>query len=181
MAYTKRQYALMTVLAVLAAALVVDLMFLRDSELPRSAHAQGPLQPHDFTAAGGEVKGAPRAEASRYAVARALRQYAAEHAEAASAGAEDAFQPSSDWMTQLRHKPVELDKTQALAQGFLERHRLSSVVSAAGQATAIVDERVMRVGDVLEGFQLASIGADSVVFANQEVNVVLKVHSRSAE
>ncbi len=113
-------------------------------------------------------------EPPRYAVSQSLREYAQDQ-DSPSAKTPDAFMPSDDWMASLRHKPVEVDTSQALASGFMEHHRLSSVICFSGQSTAIVDEKVIRVGDVLDGFKLLSIQPDSVVFAAQGVNVVLKV------
>ncbi len=176
MTYTRRQYVLMSVLAAGLAALVVDVLFLRDGDLP-------PQKAQAETAGDAEklVPAAPQAsaDAPRYALARKVRDLAAAQP-AASEAAGDPFQPSDDWMAELRKKPVELDPGQAIAQGFLERHRLSSVLCLPTQSTAIVDQQILKVGDGLDGFRLISIKPTSVIFSHGSINVVLNINQAAS-
>jgi hypothetical protein len=175
MSYTRRQYSLMAVLAVGLAALAFDYLFMRPGDLPPQ-QAQAQTAQENTSRAGG----AAGIEAPRYALASKLNEYARLNPAPQGTPA-NAFQPSPDWLAELRKKPVELDGTQAVAQGFMDRHRLSSLICTPTQSSAIIDERVMREGDSLDGFTLESIKPTSVAFSRQGINIVLTVREESSK
>jgi hypothetical protein len=61
------------------------------------------------------------------------------------------------------------------ADMFAQAHQLTAVVMAPAGNHAIVDGRLMQVGDRLGGFRLAAITPRSVVFVAGEESVVLKL------
>lgn len=178
MAYTRRQYVLMAVLAAGLAVLLVDRLFLHSADLPQKASAQSNSFQEEQAPA--EPQGAVNLPEPRYSLAKKVQQYASRHDTGEQAPG-DAFQPSDDWMAQLRKKPIELDGQQALAQGFMDRHHLFSTMCLPKQSTAIIDKQLLKVGDVLDGFRLESIKPTSVVFSRDGLNVVLNIAAAAKE
>ena len=167
---------MMAVLGIGLLALLVDFVFLRDEAAPQPARAQAAeaAEAGDSAKEGKAAAVGYNPDAPRYAMARLLRQYAAQHPVTPET-MPDALQPPPAWLAELTARPVESSPEKTAGQLFQDKHRLSSVVYSHSQATAIVDGRVLRVGDRLDDFQLVSIGPASAVFANKGVNVVLTV------
>jgi hypothetical protein len=179
MSYTRRQYVLMAVLALGLGVLGFDLLFMHSGDLPpQSAQAQTAGQSDEFTVP--QSAGPASGEEPRYAMAHKVREFAAAEVPATQPSA-DAFVPSGDWMAELRKKPVELYPTQAMAQGFMDHHRLSSTMCLPGQSSAIVDQQILRVGAMVDGFRLESIKPTCVVFSREDLNIVLTIKQDAAK
>ena len=56
------------------------------------------------------------------------------------------------------------DDEPAEQNGFVDRHRLTAVLNQTGGDLAVVDGRLLHLGDVIESAELVSINPDGVIF-----------------
>ncbi|MDP9175847.1 MAG: hypothetical protein M3O30_18570 [Planctomycetota bacterium] len=76
----------------------------------------------------------------------------------------NAFSPSQAW---IAAKPVDVERTAAVAQEFARSHTVSAVMQSNKGGRAIIDGRLLRVGQVVDGITILSIGRNSVLFGNE--------------
>ena len=68
-------------------------------------------------------------------------------------------------------KPPDSDAT----AGFAKKHRLTSVMLSPTGSSALIDSRVLTIGEKLDGFELVAISQDSATFEMNGRQVVLKL------
>ncbi|MHC4293953.1 MAG: hypothetical protein ACYSTL_00035 [Planctomycetota bacterium] len=83
---------------------------------------------------------------------------------------------SEDWLAEYRSRaPGESHLTPA--QRFTRSHELAAVMVSGNSARAVIDDKCLRVGEMLDGFKLVWINEDSVIFEVGTEHVVLKLKS----
>lgn len=192
MVLTKRQISMIAVLGASVIGFIVDRAFL-DPGTPKTAEgaaslpAPGPAAPAAAAAAPAPAA-APRASAapaaapptatapakpataSQAAAAGAARVPLAERLKALappdgeSAAVREAFAPSSAWLASLEEgKPGPAPQPDSAAD-FVRTHKLTSVLRRGSVGSAIIDGKVVEVGEGLDGYRLIGLTADSAVF-----------------
>jgi len=145
---------------------------LMDSASPKTARAAAPAAARvasDRAPAAGLVKlaGAPQLPAPG-----ATRTPLAERLEALTlpdgepTGIREAFAPSAAWLASLdeaKPKPSGAREPDSTAD-FARQHKLTSVLRRGNVGSAIVDGKVVEVGEQLDGYRLTGLTADSAVF-----------------
>jgi hypothetical protein len=77
----------------------------------------------------------------------------------------EAFAPSDEWLAVLSAPKVAAPLPQAdLAADFTRKHKLTSVLMAGSAGCAVVDGKIVRIGQELDGFRLESLAPDCAVF-----------------
>jgi hypothetical protein len=92
----------------------------------------------------------------------------------------EAFAPSDEWLAVLSAPKVVAPLPQAdLAAEFTRKHKLTSVLMAGSAGCAVVDGKIVRIGQELDGFRLASLAPDCAVFqaVQDSVSVTLSLSS----
>lgn len=167
MKVTKQHKVLAGILVLGGLAVGMDrLVFLKESA------PQQPETPADYAVA------APTAQAA-HAVATtpvvSLAQRLRQAAERASGNtSRDAFCVGPAWPTPAKATPAD-----NAAEQFRQSHRLTGVVSSAGRAHAMIDGKIVAVGQVVDGYRLASIEHRTVTFEANDSKVVLNMVERS--
>ncbi|MHC4985370.1 MAG: hypothetical protein ACYTFO_04355 [Planctomycetota bacterium] len=98
-------------------------------------------------------------------------------------GVREAFSPSESWNQQLRPAHPPQDRPAASTAGnqsvradqFVAGHRLMSILHLAEGGVALVDDKVVRIGQTLDGFTLIELTEDTAVFASDERRVELRL------
>ena len=89
----------------------------------------------------------------------------------------DAFHPGKEWMA--AQQETEAETAQGLPQYgadlFAREHSLSAVMKGSRGGCAIIDGRIVQLGDHLDGFRLVAIADHAVIMAAQGARVVLKL------
>jgi len=173
MVLAKRQKALIAVFLLGLVGLVVDRVFLRPQGGPDSASADSsdshavPLSPAQ------DAPSAP-AEAQGPGVAERL-QRAWPDREPNAAEARDPFSLAGSW---LRGAGTGSSAAPDPAQAFAGTHPLVAVVVDGRQSYALVNDRVLKLGEQIDGFTLVSVGPKSAVFECRGQQVVLELLSK---
>ena len=162
-----------------AAALVVDRVFLAPAttgpapasaaDRPAEAPAAGQVQPptDDGTAAPG------------VSVAQQL-QAAWQRCQVDLASLRDAFSPPREWFAQAAvSRPVE--PARVAAEKFVKQHRLKSVMAAGRGGSAIINDKLLAVGQKLDGFTLVTVAAEAVVLEGDGVRVTLHLKDTAGD
>jgi len=92
----------------------------------------------------------------------------------------EAFAPSDEWLAVLSAPKVAAPLPQAdLAADFTRKHKLTSVLMAGSAGCAVVDGKIVRIGQELDGFRLDSLAPDCAVFQAVQgpVSVTLSLSS----
>jgi hypothetical protein len=92
----------------------------------------------------------------------------------------EAFAPSDEWLAVLSAPKVAAPLPQAdLPAEFTRKHKLTSVLLAGSAGCAVVDGKIVRIGQELDGFRLVSLEPDCAVFqaAQGPVSVTLSLSS----
>ena len=195
MALTRERKLLLTVLALGAAALLIDRVVLNSGQSgPQSASASA------TAVSRGDERGDQESTVSAAKAALAkleaqdtgptlserLADTASQHAVTAARPG-DAFAPPKQWLRAIAPKPKPAEPApeqnaqpaqpdaQRLVKRFREAHRLMAVMANRGEGVAIVDGQPVRVGDRLDGFTLRQVRERTAVFVSGETRVVLEV------
>lgn len=169
--------AYLVLLGLAVTAFLVDRLFLGGpAAAPQQARASVDAGRADRTAPAAQPQHPP-ARAASEADAQSLA-----HRLAALAGSEgfdpasvgDAFAPSKVWLS--RPQAARAATQPSAAQRFPGAHRLTSVVLAGGRGWAIVDAKVVQIGQQLDGFTLVGLTHDRAVFQAGQDRVELKLH-----
>lgn len=83
----------------------------------------------------------------------------------------DAFsEPAEEVMVQ-----VESENTSSRGTGFSSRHQLTAVLSQPSGDIAVIDGRLLKIGDTIEGVELIKIETDGAIFSlgEQEIRLPL--------
>lgn len=92
----------------------------------------------------------------------------------------EAFAPSDEWLLVLSAPKVVAPLPQAdLPAEFTRKHKLTSVLLAGSAGCAVVDGKIVRIGQELDGFRLVSLEPDCAVFhaVQGPVSVTLSLSS----
>jgi hypothetical protein len=127
--------------------------------LPAAAAAGGTAPP---AAAGGTAPPASLAPSQPLVFSDRLKALAAAK-DLAPARVREAFAPSPEWLATLQApKPVETPVN--LGEEFARKHKLTSVLLSGGVGRAIIDGKILTVGQKLDGFTLTGLAPDSATF-----------------
>jgi hypothetical protein len=120
-------------------------------------------------AKGPTAGGAAASQQQTVPVAQRLRQAATTNANKA---VHDAFAPGSAWI--VVGDSVRVDNS-GLAGQFQAAHRLTGVLTSGGRAHAMVDAKIVAIGQSIDGFKLISLSGRSATFesADQGVGTVV--------
>ena len=77
----------------------------------------------------------------------------------------DVFQPSASWLAVLQGGKSGPAQGAPPAEVFRQRRRLSAVMVDTDGGLAVVDRRLVKVGEQIDGFELISVAAKSATFA----------------
>ena len=86
----------------------------------------------------------------------------------------DAFQPGSGWVTPDLAQPAPPD-ADVRVETFAKRRVTSLVAGGRGRGGAMVDGRMVHVGQSLDGFTLVSVDSQSAFFEGRSVRVRLSL------
>lgn len=173
MVLTKRQKVMVTVLGLGLAGLAADRLMLEDGATgPGQAQAASPGVP---VAATGNPAGSPTVELLDNSLASRLDTLRDVMALDLSA-TKDAFCPSELWLSDLRpEERVVTSSDEVRVMDFGRRHQLKAIASSGTGGAAFIDEKFVRVGQVIDGFRLVKIGYRMVVLESNGVEVVLRL------
>ena len=113
-------------------------------------------------AGGGMAPPAPLAPSQPLVLSDRLKALAAAK-DLAPGRVREAFAPSPEWLATLdAPKPVETKVN--LGEEFARKHKLTSVLLSGGVGRAIIDGKILTVGQKLDGFTLTGLAPDSATF-----------------
>jgi len=108
------------------------------------------------------VSQAAAAGAARIPLAERLKALAPPDGE--TAAMREAFAPSQAWLASLGEGKPGAGPQLDLAADFVRTHKLTSVLRRGGVGSAVIDGKVVEVGERLDGYRLIGLTADSAVF-----------------
>jgi len=94
-------------------------------------------------------------------------QVVAEHFELDPDGLRDGFVPAEAWLADLVEPPPEPEAPEPQASPatrFAEQHTLTSVILTSGGGSAVIDGKVVPLGQTIEEFRLIRLTRHSAVF-----------------
>jgi len=166
MAKPNRRTVFVATLVLTVGAMIVDRLFI----LPKSA-AAGDAQP-ESNGLVVSIPDLPQQSADAASLAMRLESVFPDTQGPGDAG-RDAFAVSSAWQDGAARAQGS-DNTQSQRTGGLaQRHRLTAVASDGQGLRAMIDDRALVQGQVLDGYTLVAIHEDHVVFASNEGQFVL--------
>jgi len=174
---TQKIYLALGVIAV--AAFVVDRVFLGSGSrgpAPARAAADTP---------GPAAAQPPPAPAPPLAVPRSDRPSLADRLDALAKDADvdvgrmrDAFVPPPSWIAVTKSPEPEVVEPSA-AEKFAASHTLTAVLLAGKGGCAVVNGKVIQVGQEVDGFELVSLARECAVFQGGQERVELRLHLES--
>lgn len=174
MKLSKRQKSGLVVLAILSFALVVDRVLLGGENVPAGAYAAS-TEAQAEPVAEAKDPAEPKPEPPTIRLAQRLEALWSEKGLDTSR-ARDVFSLPASWFDDVR--PVTpVDVPQDAVTVFAANHKLRGVLATDQARCATVDDRVLRIGDELDGFRLAAIEDDSVTFEAAGRQVTLRLAS----
>ena len=162
-------------------ALVVDRTLLGEA-----AAEDAQADPSSLLVSGGSSSGAPGArpatnstarkggDASSAAAVSNLLNQMAERNRRQLEQTPDAFQPGSAWSAPDMTQPG-LPTADVRVETFAKRKLASIVAGGRGKAGAMVDGRMIQIGQSLDGFTLVSVDGQSALFEGRAVQVRLSL------
>jgi hypothetical protein len=183
---TKKQISMIAVLGMSVIGFLVDKVLL-DSASPETAGAAAPaprppstaVPPAEPAPAAARVASdrAPAAGPAKLAGAPQLPAHGAAHTPLAErlealtlpdgepTDIREAFVPSAAWLASFEEaKPSGAREPPDSTADFARRHKLTSVLRRGNVGSAIVDGKVVEIGEQLDGYRLTGLTADSAVF-----------------
>jgi len=181
MTLSRSRKIVLAILAVAATALLVDRLVLAPSASgPKHARAAATA---DGTPAGTSATSSPAPPTAPGAdpgprLADRLRTIA-QDAELDPDALRDGFVPAAAWLEELVEPPPEPEPPEPQASPatqFAQRHTLTSVILTSRGGSAVIDGKVVPMGQVLDGFRLTRLTRQSAVFeaAGEEVELRLR-------
>ena len=171
-----RQRIAVCILALAAAALVVDRAFLRPGgATPAKADAA-------LSAALDELPCALDSQTSaaeERTLAARLRDLAASRDDGRSGDVRDAFKLSKTWLAVLSPpppEPADVPESESKPE-YRPVHRLTAVILDKNSDRAIVDGKCLRVGQEIDGVKLISVGQRSAILESGGTRVELKLET----
>lgn len=90
----------------------------------------------------------------------------------------DAFCPSKTWLSALRPGDcVVTSSDEVRAIDFGRMHELKGIITSGDGGAAFIDDKYVRIGQIIDGFRLVKLGYRMVVFESNGAEVVLKLKS----
>jgi len=188
MTRTRSRKICLAVLGLAALALGVDRLFLAGTSGPQPASASS-LPAADgsgSTAAPQDTKAVPTDK--RPPTLASLLEKAAEPFGLAPAEMRDAFTIAEVWLAELQGPPPEpppepaepTEPQPTAGEAFAGRHKLTSVILSSRGGSAVVDGKIVPVGQALDGFTLLRVTRDSAIFGTggEEVELHLRRENR---
>ncbi len=173
---TQKIYLALGVIAV--AAFVVDRVFLRSGSggpAPARAAADTPgpaaARPPAMPAPAPPVAVPPSDRPSLAARLDAL----AKDPGVDVGGMRDAFVPPPSWIAEVKSPEPEVVEPSA-AEKFAAAHTLTAVLLAGKGGCAVVNGKVVQVGQEVDGFELVSLARECAVFQGGQERVELRLH-----
>ena len=184
MRLTRERTIILSVLGVAVAALLLDQLLGGPSVTGPSAAAAdtGEAEPTAAVADGTEAaapvlppSGDPLAS-NAGSVTQQL-EYFRQSQQLTLANIGDAFHPGQEWLAAQQETEAETAENlpQYAADLFAREHSLSAVMKGSQGGYAIIDGRIVRLGDHLDGFRLVSVSDNAVIMAAKDARVVLKL------
>ncbi len=173
MALTKRQKMLLAVFFVGLVALGVDRIFLRPQSGPAAASANA-FDEYAVQRSPAPRAAAPAAEAQRPGLGRKLERIWPDPTLNATE-ARDPFSLVDAWSDTRATAPAD---TKDSPETFARAHPLEAVVVSGRQSYISIDDRVLKLGEQIEGYTLVSVGPKSAVFERQGERVVVELSSK---
>jgi len=174
---SKRQKPAVAVLAILLLALAVDRVLLDGGNVPAGASASS-TQAQAEPIADAEDPAEINSEPPTIRLAQKLEALWSQKGLDTSQ-ARDVFSLPASWLTDVRPAtPVDGPaQEQDAATVFAANHQLRGVLATDQARCVTVDDRVLRLGDELDGFKLVAIEEDSVTFEADGRQVTLRLAS----
>jgi len=187
MSLTRSRKIVLVILAVAAIALLVDRLVLAPSATgPKHARA-APTSGAGPT--GNKAASAPDSPASPGADTRPRLadrlQTLGEQFEMDPDDLRDGFIPADAWLEELVEKEVEApppppepevsEPQVSAATQFAEQHTLTSVILTSSGGSAVIDGKVVPVGQAIDGFRLIRLTHSSAVFEAGDETVELRL------
>jgi len=153
--------------------LVVDRVFLRPRGGPRVASADSP---DSYAMPASPAQDGPSAVAGAQgpSVAERLDRLWPDR-EANGVEARDPFSLRGSWLGNAGTGPSAVSEP---AQLFAQTHPLTAVVVDGQRSHALVNDRVLKLGEKIDGFTLVSVEAKSAVFERQGQRIMLELLSK---
>jgi hypothetical protein len=155
-------------LGIAVGALILDRTLLRDSLGPQTALAAVPT-PESSTDAATRPSAAPERPVGR--VAEHLRRVAA-RLDAGQREPPDVFDPRLVFGAQAPGLGAGGDGAVLTCEQFRARHVLSAVILAADGSVVMLKGRAVRLGEVIDGFELVEVRAGAARFESASAGVV---------
>jgi hypothetical protein len=166
MKLTKSKIAMLALLGVAVVGLLVDRVFLTSSTTaPQAANASNrePALPVPLTV----VTPTMSVSSTSTAHIAARLRHAGEKTSMDPAALKDAFVPAESWLAKPEQgTPVALTTTPVVDSGdrFVRDHKLTSVLIDAGGGIAVVNGKVLRVGQEIDGYRLVRLAPGTAEF-----------------
>ncbi len=172
MALNKRQRMSMGVLAIGLVALVVDRIYV----LPQSAPAGQTAVAEDYTITATSETAAVPPPVSAPAGLRAATKLETVWSDKNLRFDEprDLFSLPPSW-PRTREPEIQIAPTVAAVTVFAAAHKLEAITMDPQGRRALIDDRLLRLGEILEGFELVAIDKESVTFERDGQPVQLEL------
>jgi len=173
MALTKRQKTLLAVFFLGLFGLGVDHVFLRPRGGPDATSADSP---DDYAVPLSPAPHAPSpaAEAPDPGMRDRLAQVWPDQ-KLNAVEARDPFSLAGSWSDGNGTGPSAVQDSQ---EAFARAHPLAAVVFSGQQSYISIDDRILKLGEQIEGYILVSIGPKSAVFERQGERIVLELSNK---
>lgn len=91
----------------------------------------------------------------------------------------DAFCPSKTWLSDLRpEERIVTSSDEVRVIDFSRAHELKGVITGGEGGAAYIDDKYVRMGQVIDGFRLVKLGYRMAVLESNGVAVVLRLKSQ---
>ena len=179
MVLTKRQKVMVAVVGLGVGALLIDRVLLDDGQGgPQQAQAAAPSHVQRT------VPIAPSVPSGTVLLDNSLASRldsVREMLDLDLGATKDAFCPSDVWMAELRPDVAEIKPVQAEVSherkgiDFGRSHQLKAVVASGANGGAFIDDKYVRMGQLIDGFRLVKVGYRTAVLEADGVQVELKL------
>ncbi|MBL7140608.1 MAG: hypothetical protein ISS74_06830 [Planctomycetes bacterium] len=182
MTLTRSRKLCVAILGLALAALAVDRVFLASGTSgPKAAGASSLPAPDSADAAGASQDKKTLPAADRPPTLAARLESAAEQFALAPTEMRDGFSIAETWLAELQvptaaHPPGPAEPQPSAAEAFAGRHTLTSVILTSQGGSAVIDGKVVPLGQAVDGFTLLRLTRESAVFgaAGEEVELRLR-------
>jgi len=93
---------------------------------------------------------------------------------------DDGFDRPFSWKQQ-EQTARELKASQARANAFRSEHHLTAILTAGGRGIVVLEDKPIRIGQMIDGFTLMAVANHSAVFEANGISVKLSMRSETQE